>query len=417
MELVSQATRQALQRFGIGPGVNVHLLPKNAAMGQLSAAKGYSTAVLQGILADWDESKHPRDTRGRFGEGGFKGPGSLPGPEKYDYGKNDRGTQWTPETRAAYVTAMGKAWVDKIIAGDSKLQSTLDKTSRLTDAVKALEDKNESLLKQFDAVAPGAFAKVGPGGEYIPPTPGAKEQYAKLSDLLDKTVQKTGELEAQRYKLNQQASDRFAMKLGSSAPVGEDSHPILKRTTQDTESLSDLDRGEVVDSIKGFEKMVGANPGDKTPVYFTGVVGSEVGQRFSRSYFREQDNSIHLARTNPETVWHELGHWMEKNTPGGTLAAQSYLDTRTKGEVEKPLRELQPDKPGYDADEVARPDKFIEPYAGKIYESGGTELTSMGMQFLKEDPGKMWRRDKDMLYFTLGMIRAARIGGFPWAKS
>jgi hypothetical protein len=153
--------------------------------------------------------------------------------------------------------------------------------------------------------------------------------------------------------------------------------------------------------------MIGVDPSHGACLKVMGVTGKEVGRNFSRSFYEEKNNSIHFAHTTCGKIWHELGHWLEHQVAGGTEAARAYLDERTKGQAEKKLKDIDKAKPGYDADEISQPKGFIEPYIGKRYK-GGTELTSMGLQLLREDIGKLWAEDKELLEFVLGMVCLAR---------
>jgi hypothetical protein len=64
-------------------------------------------------------------------------------------------------------------------------------------------------------------------------------------------------------------------------------------------------------------------------------------------------------------------------------------------------------------DEQAKRGGFPDSYCGRIYGEGGTELVSMGLQLLCEDPARLMA-DPDYFAFTLGVIKAAREGGLPW---
>jgi hypothetical protein len=166
-------------------------------------------------------------------------------------------------------------------------------------------------------------------------------------------------------------------------------------------------------SVTDWLRMIGGDPAHGKTVTIGGLSKKETGKYYSRSYYRDSDRSIHLHTDCPEIVWHELGHMLEHMTPGGEDAAHSYLKTRSHGAVQA-LDTLDHSHPGYESHEQACRGDFPDVYLGKRYQDGATEVTSMAMQYLKEDPGKLWQR-KELLYFLLGMIKASRDGGFPWA--
>jgi SPP1 gp7 family putative phage head morphogenesis protein len=81
------------------------------------------------------------------------------------------------------------------------------------------------------------------------------------------------------------------------------------------------------------------------------------------------------------TLIHETGHMLEFTNPEIQKSAQDYLARRTAGEKEITLNEFHGTN-SYKNDEICKPDKFISPYIGKIYEGGDTEVISMGIAYL-----------------------------------
>ena len=59
---------------------------------------------------------------------------------------------------------------------------------------------------------------------------------------------------------------------------------------------------------------------------------------------------------------------------------------------------------GYTADKVVKKDKFIDPYMGKIYNDGATELLSMGLEMLYRNPTKLAREDPELFNLILKII-------------
>jgi hypothetical protein len=120
------------------------------------------------------------------------------------------------------------------------------------------------------------------------------------------------------------------------------------------------------------------------------------------------------------TVVHELGHWLEHTRPDVFNAASTFLHHRYSKSLPadrniaalKDLTGIQ----AYGNDEVAFRDKFKSAYAGKIYSSTmhvsgkkyetiqATEIISVGMQQLYQNPVKFRREDKEYYNFILGVI-------------
>ena len=106
-------------------------------------------------------------------------------------------------------------------------------------------------------------------------------------------------------------------------------------------------------------------------------------------------NSIALAasdRNVESTTIHELGHALEGHNPAIRQACRDFLARRTANESKVPLRKFSS---GYKADETCTPDKFYDPYVGKIYSSGHTEVLSMGIQALVKDPIEFASKDPE----------------------
>lgn len=77
------------------------------------------------------------------------------------------------------------------------------------------------------------------------------------------------------------------------------------------------------------------------------------------------------------TLFHEMAHLLENN-PATKRMAQQFLESRSEGRPQ-PLRELTGNS-HYRGNEVAYPDSFINPYVGKYYHDGCTEVMSMGLE-------------------------------------
>lgn len=119
---------------------------------------------------------------------------------------------------------------------------------------------------------------------------------------------------------------------------------------------------------------------------------------------------------------HELGHSLEfiardrlKAAPSlkANVHAQTvdFLNRRTKGEKAQSLRNLTGDN-NYGKNEVAKPDKFSDPYTGKIYPQGTTEILSIGMERMWDNPAKFAKDDPDFFDFTLTTLENAKARGY-----
>jgi hypothetical protein len=99
---------------------------------------------------------------------------------------------------------------------------------------------------------------------------------------------------------------------------------------------------------------------------------------------------------------HELTHVLENYNPQLRSRATAFFETRTRNEKAQLLNILVPDGQ-YDADEETKVDGFFDPYVGKIYNDGYTEINAMGVQYLLED-ATLFEQDFEHLLFTLGQL-------------
>uniref|UniRef100_A0A6M3JAS8 Putative capsid morphogenesis protein n=1 Tax=viral metagenome TaxID=1070528 RepID=A0A6M3JAS8_9ZZZZ len=128
-----------------------------------------------------------------------------------------------------------------------------------------------------------------------------------------------------------------------------------------------------------------------------------------RSYFMERDDggSIYMSKSEhrgAKILIHETGHALEWNRERVGAAARAFYERRTAGEEAVRLQDLHPDH-GYQSDEWTKKDKFPTDYWGKVYEGGATEITSMALEALYNDPVKLMREDPDAFEWILDLIR------------
>lgn len=126
------------------------------------------------------------------------------------------------------------------------------------------------------------------------------------------------------------------------------------------------------------------------------------------SKLRSQYNSVRkLIELGPHTGFrtfsHEFGHHLEHN---GVSANQSKRmswasnEFRSRRAVGERQTQISPGEFGYK-------DNFLEHYMGKVYGYGnaGTEIISMGLQYLAHNPVKLMREDPDYFDFMIGVLQ------------
>jgi hypothetical protein len=103
-----------------------------------------------------------------------------------------------------------------------------------------------------------------------------------------------------------------------------------------------------------------------------------------------------------KVIVHEIGHALEQNNPAVQQKARAFLEYRTRGEEAQKLRELT--GLNYDEREISRPDKFPDPYVGKIYDRD-TEVISMGIEYMWANPRKFAQQDPEYFMFMYDTLR------------
>jgi hypothetical protein len=118
--------------------------------------------------------------------------------------------------------------------------------------------------------------------------------------------------------------------------------------------------------------------------------------------------------TNANTIVHEIGHAIEWRYPGVARAARAFLMKRVGDEAKVDMAGQFPGH-GYDPGETGRKDEFLKAmasgdpshayYTGKHYESGATEIMSMGLENLYLDPVNFAKRDPEFFNFVSAVMR------------
>lgn len=148
---------------------------------------------------------------------------------------------------------------------------------------------------------------------------------------------------------------------------------------------------------KTNELLSGIIPKEYLPEFEPYAKGS--GERANSKY-----NVITISsKDSIGTYIHESMHWLEEVNPEMLANSMAFLEYRTKGETPKALKELTGIKE-YKPNEIAKPDKFFNAYCGKIYKDA-TEIMSMGIQRLFEEPKKFMEEDKEYFDFVIANLQ------------
>ena len=111
---------------------------------------------------------------------------------------------------------------------------------------------------------------------------------------------------------------------------------------------------------------------------------------------------------------HELGHFIDAETklqlPRNTATTQQrsfdFYSKRTSGDTLEKFADEFP-RAGYPDDAIFKRDKWRRVYTGRYYGGAdqGTEIFSMGMQFIYEDAIGFAQSDPEHFEFTVNAMR------------
>jgi hypothetical protein len=193
--------------------------------------------------------------------------------------------------------------------------------------------------------------------------------------------------------------------------VALESSPISEKDAQDWAG-----KQVIAPALKSRLKKSGygeAQFKDDTAEFYR-LCGGRVGTiefkttRKKRSFAMVESNQVHLsAKSDKRTIFHEMAHLLE-NQPVVKAANNRFIDKKTGGRQKMAsLRSLTGNR-GYKSNEKAFVDHFFDPYVGKYYPGGITEVGSMGFQMFA-DPKKMamlYDQDPEMFQYILGVVRS-----------
>jgi hypothetical protein len=133
-----------------------------------------------------------------------------------------------------------------------------------------------------------------------------------------------------------------------------------------------------------------------------------------RAYYSENISTATVRLGDVGCTIHELGHHIECSDPEILRETKDFIRSRIQpGDVPERLSKLTGSS-YYGPSEVAYKDEWAErggsPYAGKVYRGGldeanATEVLTMGLERLYDDPAAFARQDPDYFKFILRVLR------------
>ena len=201
-------------------------------------------------------------------------------------------------------------------------------------------------------------------------------EYTKQAEIVNKEKQN-------KYK-----SINEILKINNGAELK------IKTTTKSEKVKEILKQGkELLDGI--ISKDIIPNE----PVKAMAIKGGK-----GRCHYSQDEDSLKMTNENNVLeVAHEIMHWLENKNPKILDNSLIFLEYRTQGEEAQQLKTITGLK--YDTEEIAKPDKFFSPYCGKIYNHPATEIMSMGIERIFENPKDFAENDKEYMSFIISNLR------------
>lgn len=362
--------------------------------------------------AGFDESKHPRGPDGRFISKAqveeYKRAGNWP-PKPIT--KPTRETPVRPkpaETPAPEQPKGVKAWRDAD-------EWTVAAHARVLEIGKGLEAAEAAREQAYAAVQKAEYEHDLIAGKIPPHLRKNKPAYLASRDALEA---------AQQASLNANLDARIARAKATPearkalyAPEGPAAVPLASITSLGGSGRDLTGLQAVRDGHEFFVNVAGK--GSVVERRRIVVAEDTGGSKYSGRGWADPERGTVNVTENVEagTVAHEYTHHVEYAEPQALADALTFRQLRQmeSGEQFRPLNDLAAGRSGisggYDADEEGFGDKFFSPYCGKRYKNNGsTEILTMGVQRLYEDPIGFAKDDPEYFQFTLATLRKHRSG-------
>ncbi len=298
-------------------------------------------------------------------------------------------------------------------AGDAKVRRILD----VGDASRAeAEDLDRRYAQSLDEIAQlqrdrNTFLKhIG----QAQPTDDQRRALAELEARIESARAAREDVRGKAEALKGRIRDEVLASLAAPKPMDlKLEHPGRPKDNRGR-PLNPLDDGNraTAETARGFVARLLARGDDAN---MRVAIAQSKPSQSQRAYYHPGTNHIRIkVREQVATVVHELGHAIDENVKaGGTKALErslEFLAYRVGQERAAKLGRLFPGS-GFRGDEVGRKDHFDRAfsgaeayYVGKDYGRSGTEVLSMGLQKLHEDPVGFARNDPEYCKFVLGIL-------------
>ncbi len=242
----------------------------------------------------------------------------------------------------------------------------------------------------------------------------AQRDYKALESSIDRLKAGNGDIEA----LKEQWKEAKAKATQSMMPVEKIRDSLMRKSAVTEEEIdsffsslritrnakttmkeSELDEVGFSEAIEEAYRLSNGKlrPNLKVDSDDIGLASAAIDLRSRTMYVSD--------RLNREDVYHELGHLLEEDSPKVKDAAYEFLLARADSNKVS-LSQFTGVK-GHKNEKIY-PDKFVDPYVGKVYSNKETEIISVGLQHFADSNSMvhLYAKDKEHFYLTLGALNA-----------
>jgi len=273
---------------------------------------------------------------------------------------------------------VGEPVRQKVLATEKTIEVRLEKLQEERFAImeKYFDEKN-ALMQQYGPLSP---------------------EVAKFRAAHDKALAKNM---AKMDKVRADVMDKalgLPVKQRNPLTVKSDPHWIHEKAVPMTGKAGDMlpAHSQAAQFVSSISRQQSINPIDVLIHYMKG--GRANASPHGSIEIKNYDNGTTMA--------HELGHMLEFAAPArAQQAVRLYLEQRNSTTPLEKLKDITGHS-AYSDDEVAHRDKWLSPYTGKVYSTLGTsEVISMGVQYLHDDPVAFAKNDPSHFNFVIAFLR------------
>lgn len=292
------------------------------------------------------------------------------------------------------------------IEAKSKIVDTLSKSMK--DDLKKISPSHDVIVQKFEALKNEPYIKL-------------QEEAEKQKQKYEETKAKTGQIdyytEEGRNKARNlntelrkyiELSNKLQFHTEEEVAFAQKVHEILKENNGVNLNIVGTNKGAMQEQRNNLEKV------------FNGVVSPDVFNNApmnikstaGRAY--HNFSTIHIsADSSVSTAIHETMHHIEEHSPRVLLNSLAFAKLRTENEKTVSLKSIYPDVK-YGRNEICKKDKFFSAYCGKLYvtnkkdgyaQSRASEIMSMGVQRLYENPIKFAKEDREYFDFVIANLK------------